>query len=87
MKKFERAKIIKSLLDELRNNIIIESNLELIRLEHLKKMENRAIEENTDDAVEKIKEYVFKEKNNIMEFPAIGVKSQQINGEFKITKL
>lgn len=85
--KAHRAKIIRELLDELRKSIVVKHEMQMFRLEYLKRMEDRAIEENTDEAVERIRKYVEKEKNQIQEYPALGLKSQWINGKFVITKL
>lgn len=87
MKKRDRAKVVKGLLDEVRSKIVPKNEMQMMRLEYIKRMELRAIDENTDEAVEKIKKYVLKEKNNIMEYPTLRLKSQWINGEFIVTKL
>jgi len=79
--------VIKSLLDGLRKDIVVKNEMQLLRLEHLKRIEDRAIEENSDESVEQIREYVYKQKNEIREYPVLGLKSQWINGEFIITKL
>lgn len=86
MKK-DRAKIIKRSLDELRKKIEIKNELQLIYLELLKRMENKAIEENSDEAVKRIKEYVKTKKYKIYKFPLLGIKTKRINDKMVISKI
>jgi len=85
--KSKRAKIIKELFDELRSDIVVKNEFQLLRLEYLKRMELNAIEENSDEAVERIRKYVEKKKQDISEYPALRLRSQWINGKFVVTKL
>ncbi len=87
MNKQTRAKIIKKLLDELRKDIVVTNELELMQLEYLMRKENNAVEENSDYAVEKVKNYVEQRKQNVREYPALKLKSQTIDGKMIISNL
>lgn len=87
MNRTKRAKIITCLLDEMRKDIVITNEFQLMRLEILKRMELGAIEENSDHAVKKIKKYVEQQKQNIREYPALKLKSQTIDGKMIIYNL
>ena len=87
MNKAKRTKQVVSFLDEIRKDIVTTNEIQLMRLEILKRMELRAIEENSDYAVEKIKKYAEKRKQNIREYPALKLKSQTIGGKMVISNL
>ncbi len=79
--KKERAKLIKDLLDKVRKDIEIKSEMSLLRLENLEKMEDRAIEENTDAAVDRIKKIVREQKRRVYKLKSIGKKFIVENGK------
>ncbi|GEM_PF-4222273 len=87
MNKAKRAKIITCLLDEMRKDIVATNELQLMRLEFLKRMELCAIEENSDHAVMKIRLYMEQRKQNIREYPSLKLKSQTIDGKMVISNL
>ncbi len=77
----ERAKLIKDLLDSVRKEIKITSEMSLMRLEGLEKMEKRAIEENTNAAVDRIKKFVREQKRKVYKLKSIGKKFVVEDGE------
>lgn len=87
MTKTQRAKTIRDLLDELRKDIVVKNEMQMFSLELLKRKENNAIDENTDEAVEKVREFVEMKKLNKKIYPALRLKSEWVEGKFTVTKI
>ena len=64
--KNRKAEKIKNMLDELQKNIVVENEIYLMILQGYERIENRTIEENTDAAVKKIKQYVYSKKTKFI---------------------
>lgn len=79
--KKERAKIIHGLFNELRKDIIVVNELQLRRLELYESMENRAIEENSDKAVSRIRKMIKERKRKIYKLKSVGKRYIVEHGE------
>lgn len=79
--KKEREKIIKSLFDKIRKEIVVKSELSLIRLQNLESMESDAIKENSEKAVSRIRKFVREKELKMYKLKSIGKKYTVKNGE------
>lgn len=86
--KKERAKIIAGLFDELRKDIVVKSEFQLRSLELYEGMEKRPINENSDEAVGRIRKMIKERTRKIYKIKATGKKYVVENGEIvKVTPL
>ena len=79
--KKERTAVIKRLFEELRKEIVVKHELHLMMLRNYEDMENRAITENSDIAVKRIKKYVAERKKRVYELKSVGKKYIVEKGE------
>lgn len=74
MKKKDYKVQIHEYFEKLRSNIIVESRGQIFRLEMLERMEREAIEENSQDSLKDVKDYVRSIKKKTYKFPLAGKK-------------
>jgi hypothetical protein len=83
-----RAEIIRDLMDSLRLRIEIVNEADLRLLQKFEFMEEDAIEEDTDEAVDRIRRFVLQFNRRVYALPSIGKRFEVVDGKIvKVTPL
>ena len=85
--KRDYRKQIHALFEELRGVGEIKNKLQIMRLEALERMEERALDENSKEALDRIKEMVERGKRKVFTFPLAGKKIEIKDDKLVVTNL